>query len=205
MSNSVPKLVLGIALAALALGAGLFYWQEQSGATSGDLQVATVLDAPRPLPEFSLIDQDERPFVRADMQGRWHLLFFGFTHCPDICPNTLGQLAAVQRQLADERLRIVFVSVDPGRDTPTKLRGYVRYFNPEFVGVTGTTQAIDGLTSALHVPYLLREPDAQGHYQVEHSAALVLTTPDSKVAAYLSPPFTTEQLVQDLRVLLGKG
>lgn len=201
MPKSVFNPTLAVALVALVLGLGLSVWQFMRSAPV-EFQIATKLSAPRPLPAFILTDQDEKPFGPAEMRGRWQLLFFGFTHCPDVCPNTLGLLASTRRQLGDERLQVVFVSVDPGRDTPAKLREYVRYFDKGFVGVTGSVTAIDALTAGLHMPYLIGKPNAEGHYDVEHSGALVLVSPEGMVSAYISPPFTPQQLVQDLRILL---
>ncbi|HZD53929.1 MAG TPA: SCO family protein, partial [Woeseiaceae bacterium] len=99
-------------------------------------QYATPLPEAKPLPDFSLVDQEGRPFTRERLRGRTSLLFFGFTHCPDICPTTLEQLASARQQLADEgpAPQIVFVSVDPERDTPEKLAAYVRHFGKGIVG-----------------------------------------------------------------------
>ena len=109
----------------------------------------------RPLPEFNLTDHNGQPFNLASMQGRWHLLFFGFTNCPDICPDTLQKMGDVLRQIEDEkqreRLRMTFVSVDPDRDDLERMKAYVTYFHPELNSARGELDAVNVLTGALGV------------------------------------------------------
>lgn len=196
-------LTLVLAGAALALGLGLWFWQ-QDRAGSMDLAAATRLDTPRALPALQLQDQHGAAFGRGDLEGRWHLLFFGFTHCPDICPNTLGLLRQVRQELNEPKLRIVFVSLDPQRDTPARLRDYVSYFDPDFLAVTGPEAELQKLTSALYLPYQATAPDSQGSYNVDHSASLVLLNPAAEVVAYFSAPHEPGLLVADLKKLLAQ-
>ncbi len=200
------RALLPAACVLAALGAGIAlgaYWLAPES-PSGTQPAATVLEQPRPLPEFRLADQDGRPFDRERLAGNWHLLFFGFTHCPDVCPTTLGRLAAVEARLADSphRPQIVFVSVDPKRDDPDTVGRYVKYFDPDFVGVTGPLDQIRRLTDALYLPFAYRG-DTGGDYSVDHSAALVLIDPAARARAYFTAPHDPAGIAADLRKILA--
>ena len=198
MKNAVA--IAALAAVALALGLGLWQWQQSGGGR--ELAAATRLDRPRPLPEVQLLDQNGDRFGRSGFEGRWHLLFFGFTHCPDICPNTLGLLKQVRRALDEPRLRIVFISLDPKRDTPARLREYAGYFDPEFLALTGEEAQLQKLSKALYMPYAVTQPDAAGNYSVDHSANLVLLNPAAQVVAYFSAPHEAAAVTVDLWKLM---
>jgi len=175
------------------------------GATQLSLAKATLLTPPRPLPEFELIDQDGAAFDLSRVRNHWSLLFFGFTHCPDVCPTTLGVLARTEQELAelpaDERPRIVFVSVDPKRDTPQQLTSYVKFFSSTFTGVTGTQRSIDDFTRALGVPVAIT-PTENGDYSVDHSAAIFLIDPQGAMRALFSTPHTAQVIADDYRHII---
>jgi protein SCO1 len=202
--------VVGLAAASLVLGVLLWSWQQSRLAESRlpSPQAATVLPQPRALPAFALIDHRGQPFGPAQLQGHWSLLFFGFTRCPDICPNTLGLLQAVSAALRQEDhpaadgLQVVFVSVDPRHDTPAALKSYVEYFDPAFLGVTGPEPELQKLTGGLYMPYTYVPVGQAGDYTVEHSGALVLLNPQAQAVAYFSPPLRAASIVDDLRRLL---
>lgn len=203
----LPKYLVWTAVAALALLTGLAVgrFQFDDRAAQGGADGATVLAQPRPLPDVELIDGNGAPFARGGFEGQWDVLFFGFTHCPDICPNTLGLLATVREQLAAEGEghppRVVFVSVDPRRDTPARLDEYLAYFDESFVGVTGTRPQIDRLTEALYLPYNYVGDVDSGDYTVDHSGALVVVDPQGRAVAYITPPLEFDMLVSELRRL----
>ena len=187
---------------------GLWSWQQWVQTTAGipqnQWEVATVLPAGRKVPDVTLIDQDAEVFQSSALKGQWSLLFFGFTHCPDICPSTLAFLKAVNESLQAEQrkpIQMVFVSVDPQRDTPDKLHAYVRYFDADMLGLTGNIAALQKLTSGLYLPYAISEPDAQGKYNVDHSGSLVLVNPQGEVRAYFSAPHQLDDVLKDLRKL----
>lgn len=206
-----PILILATALAGGALALGLWSWQQWAGTKAGleqkpAVESGTVLPQPRPLPDITLVNHNGENLPADSLTPDWSLWFFGFTHCPDICPNTLGLLSAVKAELAAQpespALQLVFVSVDPQRDSPARLREYVGFFDPEMMGVTGTKTAIDTLTNALYLPYVLNAPDETGNYNVEHSGALVLIGPDGAAHAYFTPPLKIAALVSDLGQLM---
>lgn len=163
------------------------------------LASATLLDA-RPLPPFSLVDHENRAFTNADLAGQWSFLFFGFTNCPDVCPSTLTLLAQVEKALAQrgeaQRPRVVLISVDPKRDTPEQLSKYVTFFSPDFVGLTGSQEAIDELTRQLGVPVAIT-PDDTGGYSVDHWAGIFLVDPAGALRALFSAPHAAASITED--------
>jgi protein SCO1 len=196
------KLILA-AVVVVALGAGFWAASALSGGEPPETG-AIVLDIPRDPGAFTLVDHHGDPFGPAEIHGQWTLWFFGFTHCPDICPMTLSTLNLADKALAEAdatRPTVVMVSVDPQRDTPEKLAAYVPFFNETFIGVTGSTAAVLTLTDRLGiiVQYLAREGD---DYTVEHGASLLLTGPDGLVRAVFTAPHEPQKLAQDLAVLI---
>lgn len=149
-----------------------------------------ILDTPRDIGEFSLLDHRGEAFTPARLEGHWTLLFFGFTFCPDICPTTMSFLNEFVGQLEGteaEDTRVVMVSVDPARDTPEQLAQYVPYFNPEFVGVTGEFLDLFRFATALNTPF--RKVPGQGDdYLVDHSANVVLINPRGDYHGFFKAP-----------------
>lgn len=135
---------------------------------------------------FSLTDQDGQRVTERNYAGRPALLYFGFTSCPDICPTDLAKMARIARAVEQQRgikPRPIFVTLDPERDTPQQLKGYVTHFDPEFVGLTGTPQEIVSITDEYHVFYKkVPRSDTPGDYTVDHSTFLFLLGQDG---AYL--------------------
>ena len=200
---------VAIAVLGLLAGAGVSYFSVPGSPTDPrpDLVEATVLfGQERALPEFALKAHDGRPFDRSVLADQWTLLFFGYTHCPDVCPITMGALSTMLSQVTDEKVReqlnVVFVSVDPQRDTLERLAAYVPFFNPDFVGVTGPDAELKKLTGALGAVYLLGEPDADGSYTVDHSSRLLLIGPGARFTAVLSDRTAPAVLAADLSTIL---
>ena len=169
-------------------------------------QSTTRLVPPRMLNAFDLIDHTGAAFDLERLRGHWNFLFFGYTHCPDICPTTLNTLNVLARTIATlpqpaSAPQYLFVSVDPERDTPELLAKFVPYFNPAFIGVTGTTSSIDVLTKQLSIMHMKIESDRPDNYLVDHSAALLLIDPQGNLHALMSPPFNTDRMTQDFQKL----
>jgi len=197
-----------IAVIGFALLAGVATaWYTMRSEAPPVLAHATLFNAPRPLPEFELVDHAGRRFDRERLQGRWHFLFFGFTHCPDVCPTTLATLAGVRAVLRDlpasARPGVVLVSVDPARDTPEALARYVPHFDPEFVGVTGAAAAIAALTKEIGVAVVMGEPGDDGEYTVDHTAALFLVDPDGAWTAVFGTPHSVDTIARDYRAIVA--
>ena len=172
------------------------------------LQFGTRIDPPQPLPSTKLTGQDGASFDRSTLQGRWSLMFFGFIHCPGICPMTLTTLAQTRKQLSgldsDQVPQVVLVSVDPERDTPEQMAKYVAQFDPSFIGVTGSATAIDEFTAALGIAHKKIGP-ATDDYMVDHTAAIMMVDPRGRRVAVFSPPFTAEHIAADYLRMLGRG
>jgi protein SCO1 len=196
-------LVLGVGLIIGIAAFALQYRGAGTPVTPVTLEAGTFAAQSRPVPEFILLDQRRRQFTRTSLAGRWTLLFAGFTHCPDICPATLATLAGVDERLraAGVRLQVVFLSLDPDRDSPATLADYVSHFSPHLIGATGERAEIDRLMAGLGLAYV-KVPAAEGHYTIDHSTTLALVNPRGRVAAYFQQPLDSDLLVSDLAALI---
>ena len=153
---------------------------------------------------FHLIDDRGQPVSGARYRGQVAVLYFGYTHCPDVCPTTLAHLTVVLQNLGPlaDRVRVLFVSVDPRRDTPAVLREYVHAFGPHIVGLTGTPDEIARVAKRYRVAYSYGRPDAQGNYTVNHSAALFVFDAQGRARLLGTQQSTVRQLTHDLHLLL---
>jgi len=167
---------------------------------------ATILPQPRTLPPLDLVDQDGRPVPADFFVGHWTLVFFGFTQCPDICPTTLATLAQAVRQLGDlppdDRPRVLLVTVDPERDPPERLAAYVRFFDPAFLGVTGSLEATAAAAAAFGVPYA-KVTMPEGGYTLDHGSGLFVVGPTGGMQAYLSAPHEATVVARDYRQIVA--
>jgi protein SCO1/2 len=204
---ALRRIVLILLVAVAGLFAGLWFARQQAPVPLV-LEHATLFPAPRALPDFALLDQAGRPFGPGRLAGRWSILFFGFTQCPDVCPSTLAALAAARRELADlppaQQPQVILVSVDPARDTPERLAGYVRFFDESFTGVTGEPAALETLTRELGVAVLVGKPDDAGRYTIDHTATLFLVNPDGALAAVFGTPHSPDGIAHDYRLILER-
>jgi len=154
--------------------------------------------------KFTLIDDEGKPFTDAGLKGKWHLVFFGYTHCPDICPTALNDLSLALSQLGakEKDVDIVFISVDPERDTPGVLKSYVESFGGPIVGLTGTPDEIAAAAKHYHVLYA-KHPTADGGYDMDHSAVIYIMDPQGRFTATFGPNDTPDTMIARLRKLLG--
>ncbi len=189
-----------VAWAAVAIVAGVGAALYARSNAPLELQSGTALPDPRPIGNFSLLDQSGHPFGPSALENRWSLVFTGFTHCPDLCPSTLAFLASLRARVPGDGLQIVFVSVDPERDTPEKVASYLAHFDRGIKGATGPPAEIERFTKALGLAQV-RNPGVGGDYTVDHSAALVLIDPEARVAGYFQPPHDERALAADLAPL----
>ena len=165
---------------------------------------AMVLPQSRALPQFSLLDQDGAKFDTESLRDQWSLLFFGFTHCPDICPATLTQLAIARSRVLHEKKstfpNIVLISVDPERDTPEVLAEYIGHFGDRVTGVTGPIDELRKLTSALGI-YFEKSVGENGNYNVDHSAVVIVINKNAEFHALFSAPHTIDHFVEDMPLI----
>ncbi len=186
-----------IALAAALAGALI---ARHHGRGSVALASGTWLPQGRAIAPFSLVDQDGAPFDQGRLAGAPSLLFFGFTHCPDVCPQTLALLAQLDHDPPVADLRTVFVTVDPARDDVAALKAYVGAFSPRMIGLTGSDEAIDGLLKSAGA---LRERHdlPGGGYTMDHSAIIFLLDREARLVAVFSPPLDLPSIRSDLSAL----
>jgi protein SCO1/2 len=152
---------------------------------------AIMLEEPTDLVEFRLTDQQGSTFGPEQLLGHWTLIFFGFSHCADICPTTMAVLGKTYKALKPEEqadLDVILVTVDPDRDTPEQLQKYLARFDPGFIGLTGEHSALMGFASQLHSVYEPEFGDDE-NYQVSHSGNLILINPKGELHGYFRPPF----------------
>ncbi len=161
-----------------------------------------LLPEPRLLKAFSLTDHNGQPLDLEQLKGQWTLVFFGYTHCPDICPTTLGILKGLVSKLKEQAeisadTRILFVSVDPKRDTLPHLKEYINYFHKEFIAATGERQEIDKLARSLGAIYMFDGDTEGADYIVNHSASVALIDPRGEWVARFNPPLTVSNFSSD--------
>jgi protein SCO1 len=183
--------------AVLAVAAGAWL-ARQHDSLDVRLATGTWLPEARPVPDFALVDQRGQPFTAADLRGGPSLVFFGFTHCPYICPTTLAKLAQVKRDAGIQDLAVLMVSVDPERDTPQALASYLRRFDPEFIGLTGAKDTIEALARNLGVG-ISRSDLPAGTYTVDHTSAVFLLDARGALVAVFTAPIDSPRLAADLR------
>jgi protein SCO1/2 len=153
--------------------------------------------------DFTLTAHDGKSRSLADYRGKVVALFFGYTHCPDVCPTTLLEYAAVAKKLGKDadKLQVIFVSVDPERDTPAIMASYVPHFNPAFVGMTGSKQQV-GKVMKMYQVVAQKIPTADGNYSIDHSAGSYLLDQDGRVRVYEPYGSSIAAITHDIQQLL---
>ncbi len=201
-----------VLIAIVALVLGLTVNKVLNNKSQGDPTVLldagiVLLPQSRSLPALSLLDQDGQAVAVDQLTGQWSLLFFGYTFCPDICPATLAQLRQLQGQLPAQtlaKLRIVLVTVDPGRDTPEQLKKYLDYFDAGFIGWTGEQATIQKLANSVSIPFIPADTSKE-NYTVDHSGNLVLIGPDGKQHGFIRAPINNDKLAAQLPRLFDRA
>lgn len=212
MSDSTPSLhrhpLTWLLLLALFAGGLYLGWQQFDRPAPPRLSdQVTRLPEPRPITDFELVDHQEQPFTLARLRDQWSFVFFGYTHCPDVCPTAMLDLKRTVAAVADsgpevKLPQVVFVSVDPERDTPAQLARFVPYFNPDFIGVTGSQDQLDQLSGQLSsLAMKVPNPDNPDNYLVDHTASILLLNPDGRLEAIFTPPHDPDTMAADYREL----
>lgn len=195
-------------LLGLAGGIGLYCLThgKNPSLSEKDLKSATLLKQPRALQSFSLTDMHGKTFTKETLKGEWNLVFFGFTHCPSICPTTLANLNQVYKKLADNKVkkmpRLLFVSVDPERDSPKVLLKYLTHFNPQFLGLTGKQEQINRFAKDLGAVYMEVEGENGQESTIDHSASVFVVDPNGDFYALFSTPDKPDEMVADLKKIV---
>lgn len=205
-SKPFNGIVIAFAIAALlvvAYYAGRHYFAPAGGQSAALTSTTNSADIGGP---FSLVDQDGKPVSEADYKGRYLLVYFGFTYCPDICPTSLARNVQALDLLgpAGEKVLPVMVSVDPERDTPAHLKEYVRLFSPRMVGLTGTPEQIAAAAKAYRVYYAkVPDPKDPDHYTMDHTSITYLMGPDGRFVQHFRHDLAPDEMAAQLRAILG--
>ncbi len=200
-----------ILIAALAAGLGLWAaqaWFDAPDTTLPRTESVKLFPQPRDLPAFSLQQSDRTQLVPGELKGHWTVVFLGFTHCPDVCPTTLAELAQAQKQWAalpdSTRPRVLFVSVDPDRDTPDRIGEYAHAFHRDTLAATADIPALEAFARSLSLVFMKVEPEdgaPANQYNVDHSAALAVLDPQGRMAGVIPPPLVPKAVAADLLAL----
>ncbi|RMT63247.1 hypothetical protein ALP29_100729 [Pseudomonas syringae pv. avii] len=210
MTRTQKTVFILVALVALIMG--LTVNKVLSGKGQGDptaLIDAGIILLPqsRQLPAVTMTDQEGQPVVVNELKGKWSLLFFGYTFCPDICPTTLAQLRQIKSELPKEavdKLQVILVSVDPNRDTPAQLKQYLGYFDPQFQGLTGANvEDVQKVSNAVSIPFIPADT-SKPNYTVDHSGNLALIGPDGTQRGFIRAPLNNQKLAAQLPGLLQR-
>jgi protein SCO1/2 len=188
------------ALALVAAVAGVYVARMVTQPAVPSLESGTSYPAPRALPDFNLVDAHGTATTPATLAGHPTLVFFGFTHCPDVCPTTLALLASVQKRASLPNLKVAFITVDPERDTPAQVGAYVASFGGDFIGLTGTAPEILKATGGFGVA-AARVELAGGDYTMDHSAAVFALDSQARIVAVFTPPLSADRLARDVQRL----
>jgi protein SCO1/2 len=208
MFNRTTAWILVVALAA---GIGLWAgnrWFSADKAALPQTQVVRLFPQPRALPAYSLQQSDGTRLVPGELQGHWTVVFLGFTHCPDICPTTLAELAQAQKRwesLPDStRPRVLFVSVDPERDSAILAGEYAHAFHRDTLAATGDVPSLEAFARSLSLVFMKVPPEAGApadRYNVDHSATLAVLDPQGRMAGIIQPPLVPQAIAADLSAL----
>ncbi|MDY6984687.1 MAG: SCO family protein [Pseudomonadota bacterium] len=167
-----------------------------------------VYDIPRAVTPFALTDHEGQPFTQERLDGKWSLLFFGYTFCPDICPITLATIRQFEQLLqevdldAAAQLQVAMISVDPQRDTLDKLDAYMGYFNEDYIGATGEYIDVFNLGRQLNVAFGYT-PVENGEYLVNHSGEIILINPRGEFHGFFKVPHDPQKMLRNFRAVFG--
>ncbi|MDR0182464.1 SCO family protein [Lysobacter arvi] len=209
MFNRTTVTVLIAALAAaLGLWAAQHYFGASQRSSLPQTRVVRLFEPARTLPAFTLRQSDGTPLVPGELKGHWTLVFLGFTHCPDVCPTTLAEMAKAQKQWAalpeTTRPRVLFVSVDPERDTPDRIGEYAHAFHRDTLAATADIPALEQFAKSLSMVFA-KVPPPEGvradQYSVDHSASMAVLDPQGRMAGIVQPPFDPAAIAADMIAL----
>jgi len=203
--NSTLLLIIA---AIIAMSAGLWIAQETK-TNKVSLTPPTIQGAIYPteklIKPFELVNHLGNEFNNKNLNGHWSIVFVGYTHCPDICPTTLSLMSDVHQELSLQKMdppQVIFLTIDPERDTPNVMNSYIEYFNTEFTGLTGTLENIEKLTKDLNAVYR-KAPGLGGEitaddYLMDHSSALILINPKGNLQSILTAPHTPGNVIDSI-------
>lgn len=203
MSTALRSAVIAL-VAICAISAGWYFGQQQRSASQPpQLAGATILPEPRDVEAFSLTDQDGTELNLDRFRDQWTFVYLGYTFCPDVCPVTLAELGRVDESLRQQEsfddVQYLFVSVDPKRDTPERLKEYVEYFGTDFMGATGDSETLESFATNIGQVFKVPEDPQDDNYLVDHSSVVALFAPTAKLYAVFTSPHSADAIEDGFR------
>ncbi|MGB1800479.1 MAG: SCO family protein [Gammaproteobacteria bacterium] len=203
LSNSKFLIPAMISLAILAAGLGFYVSLKQSQQQQVNASIKSDIEElfwpnPKQVGDFNTLDHTGTKFGYEQLAGKWSFIFFGYTHCPDVCPITMSVMADVYKKLQPQHddIQVIFASVDPDRDTTEKLAQYVSYFNKDFIGLGGDSEKVNSLTKQIGVAYYINKEKQEENYLVDHTASIFLFDPKARLIGKLSVPHEADKIIQ---------
>ncbi|NLH82314.1 MAG: SCO family protein [Phyllobacteriaceae bacterium] len=203
MTLRALRWVLWVLIAFLVIGLGVFAALREPATTPKQADASALAPVAGIGGDFALVDQSGKPFTQADLKGHPSLVFFGYTFCPDVCPTTLLEAEGWMKELGPDadRLKVVFVTVDPERDTSEKLKDYLGSFDPRFVGLTGPRPAIDRILKDYRV-FARKVEGKGGDYTMDHTAAVYMLDPQGRFVGLINFQEETAKAMTKIRRLM---
>jgi len=167
-----------------------------------------LIDPARNLGSFNLIDSSGKEFLPQDFEGKWNVLFFGFTFCPDICPITMSMLSRIEKGLDNEdldKIRIFLVTVDPDRDSPDQLKVYLENFSENFIGLTGGLDQIYNFATRVNAPFSPISNSKDPHYTVDHTGSIILINPEGNYAGFFRAPHNQDDIKKAILDIVSRN
>lgn len=203
-------LFLLIAIVVLSTAFGMWYrYNTQGIGGKTNLEVATVFPQPRTITPFQLKDMSGKSLNIENLKGHYSLIFFGFTHCPDLCPTTLAMLNQSYKMMENAKLKtlpqVLFISVDPERDNSKNIKTYLSSFNTAFLGATGSKKQLDKLTQEMSVIYTkVANVEDPANYMIDHSGTILIVNPEGQFYGVFTMPHDPQKIAHDMGVLLNR-
>ena len=166
-----------------------------------------LIEPARDLGSFNLIDSNEKEFLPQDFEGKWNVLFFGFTFCPDICPITMRMLSRIEKEIDKQELdkmRIFLVTVDPVRDNPNQLKIYLKNFSENFTGLTGGLDQIYNFATRVNAPFTPINNSKDPYYTIDHTGSIVLIDPNGNYAGFFRAPHNQDKIKKGLLEIIRR-
>ena len=167
-----------------------------------------LIEPPRNLGSFNLMDSTGKEFLPKDFEGKWNMLFFGFTFCPDICPITMSMLSRIEKGLDienQEKIRIFLVTVDPDRDSPDQLKVYLENFSENFIGLTGGLDQIYNFATRVNAPFSPISNSKDPHYSVDHTGSIILINPEGNYAGFFRAPHNQDDIKKAILDIVSRN
>jgi protein SCO1 len=195
---TIKNALIVIVMAGIGIVIGVYtevFYQSQSQATYME---GVFWPDPKQIGAFEMSDQYQNQFTVEQLKGHWTFLFFGYTNCPDVCPTTMATLNEVSRLLSSDNFptkpQVIFVTVDPERDTLDKLAGYVGHFNNDFIALGGTQEQLTSLANQIGITYYYDAASADGSYLVSHTGSIFLLDADARLISIFSQPLNPHEI-----------